>query len=160
MSSLRVRILPQLRTWQAAEVILHCFPGCFSTGITLTEDTARLLFACFLAILQPAPPPPIRTAVSPAVSHWTRRCAQDQAKARDPKELPAALDQVRKKIAELERQLRARPRGDSLRSEPVRICLIASKGLALLIEINTAAPAPVPVAVAQGLLAKAAARLP
>ncbi len=46
---------------------------------------------------------------------------------------------------------------------PVRnstLCLIASKGLALLIEVNTAAPAPVPAAVAQGLLGKAAARLP
>jgi len=39
-------------------------------------------------------------------------------------------------------------------------CLAAGKGHALAIEINTAASTPVPAAVAQGLLAKAMARLP
>ena len=39
-------------------------------------------------------------------------------------------------------------------------CLTAGKGLALAIEINTHASTPVPAAVAQGLLRKAAARLP
>jgi hypothetical protein len=39
-------------------------------------------------------------------------------------------------------------------------CLTAGKGRALTIEINTPAATPVPPAVAQGLLAKAVARLP
>lgn len=39
-------------------------------------------------------------------------------------------------------------------------CLMAGKGRALTIEINTAASTPVPAAVAQGLLGKAIARLP
>ncbi len=39
-------------------------------------------------------------------------------------------------------------------------CLTAGKGRALTIEINTKALTPVPAAVAQGLLAKAVARLP
>ena len=39
-------------------------------------------------------------------------------------------------------------------------CLTAGKGRALTIEINTAASTPVSAAVAQGLLAKAVARLP
>ncbi len=39
-------------------------------------------------------------------------------------------------------------------------CLTAGKGRALTIEINTPASTPVPPAVAQGLLAKAVARLP
>ena len=38
-------------------------------------------------------------------------------------------------------------------------CLTAGKGRALTIEINAAAPTPVPPAVAQGLLGKAIARL-